>query len=410
MSKRQANSIPEEESSPSYGGPRQRTRGNGDGGVYRLPDGRYRWQVTVGRDANGKQKRLTGIAENKTEANRRRTEVLAAYQQGKISLPSTTTLGDWLDLWLARRQPHIAVGTYEQYVFRLKHVPADLRRLQLQAIKRPHIRELDGKLTAKGLAASSRSKILSHLRAAFEAAIDEELLIVNPAQGVRVTSTLAERSRHKRKALDLKELDAFIKAAETDRLYVLFYTLFSLGLRRGEALGLRWTDVDLQTGEIRVEQQVKIEGNQAVIGSLKTTGSRRRLYASPDLLALLHIQHRRQQEDQFLVGPAWTATGLIFTTAVGTPIHPRNVNHSICLICDAAGLARFSSHSARHTHISQRLRNGEKLEVVSASAGHASSEITLNTYRHVFDDEKRTDVFSLREQLAPIQINKENNK
>lgn len=230
----------------------------------------------------------------------------------------------------------------------------------------------------------------------------QRLWTLNPAQGVWAATTATERSQKKRKALAIDELQAFLQAAQQDALYPLFYTLFSLGLRRGEALGLRWQDLDLMSGEVRIEQQVKLEANRAFLGPLKTVNSRRRLYGSTDLLDIIQTVQRQQQAAQALAGPAWTETGLVFTTAIGTPIHPRNVNRAIYTICSAANLPRFSSHTARHTHITQRLRNGEKLEIVSAVAGHATPSITIDIYRSVMEDEKRLAVFSLRDQLAPL--------
>ncbi|UBV42605.1 site-specific integrase [Deinococcus taeanensis] len=383
---------------------RRRTRGNGDGGIYQLPDGRYRWQATLGRDDKGKQIRRSGTAPTKREASRALTEVLAAQRKGLLSLPDATTLGEWLDLWLARRKPQVAPGTHEQYTFRLKHVPSRLRRVRLQDLRRTHIRQLAADLMAKSLSVSTARKVMAHLRAALDEAIEEEVLVINPAQGVRITMTVAERSRQTRKALTTSELRVFLRAAHGDALYPFFYTLFSLGLRRGEGLGLRWQDIDLASGEIRIEQQVKIEANRAVIGALKTAGSRRRLYASPDLLEILHAQAAHQQADRELAGDAWVETGLVFTTAIGTAVHPRNVNRAIYAICDAAELPHFSSHTARHTHITQRLRAGEKVEVVAAVAGHASPSITLDIYRHVTDDEKRVSTFSLRDQLATPSV------
>lgn len=389
---------------------RKRTRANGEGGIYKTADGRYRWQITVGHDESGKQIRLSRSAPTKREASQMLADALTAHQRGLVSLPNATTLGEWLDLWLSRRRPHVSVGTYEQYVFHSRHIPQHLRRLKLQELKRSHVRDLAARLVEKGLSASSRSKVLSQLRAALDAALEEELLVVNPAQGVRAVKTAAERSLQKRKALTLDELQAFLDAAEEDPLYPLFYTLFSLGLRRGEVLGLRWQDVDLDTGEVRVEQQVKLEANRAVVGSLKTVNSRRRLFAGADLMEVIGRVQRQQQEARLLAGPAWNENGLVFTTAIGTPIHPRNVNRSIYTICKTAGLRRFSSHTARHTHITQRLRGGEKLEIVSAVAGHATPSITIDIYRSVLEDEKRLAVFSLRDHLAPTTRKQENQK
>lgn len=400
--KNPATGLPNAPETPSS---RQRTRGNGEGGIYRLPDGRYRWQVTVGRDDRGRQIRRSGTAPTKREAIRAADDLKAAQRKGLLVTPDATTLGQWMDLWLERRKPHVSPGTHEQYTFHLKHIPPDLRRLRLQDLKRSHVRELVADLTGKELSASTRRKVISHLRAALDEAIEHEVLVINPAQGMRMVATVAERSRQRRnKALTRPELRAFLRAAEGHTLYPLLYTLFSLGLRRGEALGLRWQDINLNSGEVRVEQQVKLEANRAVIGALKTVGSRRRLYASPDLIGLLHEHQRRQQSEKAMVGSAWVDTGLVFTTALGTALHPRNVNRAIYDLCEAAGLPKFSSHSARHTHITQRLQAGEKVEVVAAVAGHASPSITLDIYRHVMDDEKRVSPFSLRDQLTPPAV------
>ena len=387
---------------------RQRQRGNGQGGVYKRPDGRYQWQITLGRDQNGKQVRKTGMTRTKGEANRQLTELLAAKLKGQLALPQTVTLGSWLNHWLERRRARVAPSTFEQYQYRLRHVPAHLKRMQLQEIKRSHIRETDAQLLEKKLSSSLRSKVLSYLRSAFDEALEDEILMVNPASTVKAASTPETRRKRKRKALTLDELSAFLKAAECHPFSPLFFCLFSLGLRRGEALGLRWQDVDFNTGEVHVVQQVKVQANKALIGTLKTANSTRRLYAAPDLLDVLRGRQQEQKLERELCDSAWVDSGLIFTTAIGTAIHPRNVNRALYKICEQHRLPKFSSHSARHTLITTLLQAGEKLEVVSAIAGHANTSITLDIYREVLEEEKRAAVFSLRDRLnsrSPIKEN-----
>ena len=145
------------------------------------------------------------------------------------------------------------------------------------------------------------------------------------------------------------------------------------------------------------------------MGTLKTASSARRLYATSDLLQVLQGRQRHQQSERNLCGSAWVETDLIFTTAIGTPIHPRNVNRALYEICEQHQLPKFSSHSARHTLITTLLQAGEKLEVVSAIAGHANTSITLDIYREVLEDEKRTAAFSLRDRLNSYTSSKETN-
>lgn len=388
---------------------RNRVRGNSQGSVYALSSGKYRWAVTLGFDEAGKQIRHTGIAPNKTEATRALARAITDRERKVLTAPDKITLGEWLDRWLAGRKPRVAETTYDQYDIRLRvYVPDKLKKMRLQDITRAHIRDLDTALAHRKLSQSTRSKVLSHLRSAFEEAAEDKYLSSNPAYGLRVQATVAERSRHKRKALTNDELSRFLAAAADDPMYALFYTLFSLGLRRGEVLGLRWSDVSFDDGAIRIEQQVKLHKNKPVIGALKTTSSRRTLYASEDLLEVLRAREQEQRRDRAKCAEAWQETGLVFTTAIGTGLHPRNVNRSIKRLCDLGGIAPFSSHTGRHTNITHRLRNGEKLEVVASVAGHASPTITAEVYRHVLDDEKRTAVFSLRDQLQSATFSEGN--
>ncbi|PYE55481.1 tyrosine-type recombinase/integrase [Deinococcus yavapaiensis] len=380
---------------------RERERGNGLGSVRKLPSGKWQWSLTVGFDERGKQRRKSGTAPNETAAKKALATAMAAQAKGLLASPDRITLGEWLGRWLEGRKPHVSETTYELYATRLRlYVPENLKMLRLQTVKRTHLRDLETFLASKNLAASGRAKVFEHLRAAFDEAIEQELLAVNPARGIRVKATEAEKSvkSERRKALTDDELDRFLTAAEDDALYPLFYTLFSLGLRRGEALGLRWQDVNFHTGAIRVEQQVKLLRNKPVIGPLKTAGSRRTLYGSADLLDVLGERQAKQQHDRAALGEAWQECGLIFTTALGTLMHPRNVNRSIDRLCKRAGIRHFGSHAGRYTNITHRLRGGEKLEVVSAIAGHARPSITSDLYRDVMEDEKRLSVYSLKNQ------------
>ncbi len=411
-------------------------RGTNEGSVIREHvRGGFYSHVSLGYNPRtGKRARTTVYGKTKDEVKAKRDALLVAHRQGTITAPEKHTLGAWLDQWLESKKPHISEGSYRDYEGLLgRHVPQELKKMRLQAIKRAHLKELDTKLAkvhraepskkvsvtnkktvhkeekAKvTLSARTRSKVFQYLKAAFEEAIEQELIAVNPARGIRVranTQELQARATGADKALSEGEMFAFLDAALNHPLYPALYTMFSLGLRRGEALGLRWRSVNFTTGEIRIEQQVKMamvdkKMRPIISATLKTKGSRRKLFASEDLLEVLKARKTAQESDRKKLGDSWTENGLIFTTTLGTPYNPDNLNRAITNICRDAGLRRFSSHAARHTAISTQLRNGEKLEVVSAIAGHARPSITADLYRTVFDDEKREAVFSLKDKRA----------
>jgi integrase len=387
----------------------RRGQNEGTKAVFRA-DGRFMIHVSVGVKADGRRDRRTVYGATKEEARAKADSLRTNFRQGKVAPGDAITLGEWLARWLAMKAPHVAKTTIEDYTDILQHhvvtervgpgadrTPTRLSKMRLQAVKRSDLKALETRLTARSLSVSTRAKAIQYVAAALEEALEQELIAINPARKIRVKATQAEAQRRltaTQKALTDDSMFAFLDAAQGDPLYPVFHVLFSLGLRRGEALGLRWQDVDFTTGEIRVIQQIRLERDSSgksvpATAPLKTKNSRRTMYASPDLLEVLQARRAVQDEHRDTLGDAWTETGLVFTTSLGTILNPNNVNRTIARICDTAGLQRFSSHTGRHTAISHALRDGQKLEVISALAGHARPSITADLYRTVFESEKR---------------------
>jgi integrase len=276
---------------------------------------------------------VTVYDDTEREVIAKRDELLVAHRRGTLVSPEKTRLKEWLEPTLERQAPLLSPRSRELYAYTIRlYVPAHLQAMRLQAIKRHHIKKLEADLTLRELSASTRSKVLQHLRAAFEDAIEDEILTVNPARDIRVRTTNKEKNskvRRDEKALTEDERDRFLEAALDDPMYPLFYTIFSLGTRRCEALGLRWQDLNFKNKTADLVRAVKIVGGKAVIGPLKTVESRRDVPMSDDLIAVLEVRRQAQERDKDILGPTWVENGLVFTTALGTPIHPCNVNRAI---------------------------------------------------------------------------------
>jgi integrase len=378
-------------------------RGNGEGTEPRLhKSGLYVIYISLGHKPNGTRDRRAVYGKTKELARSKRDALLHENRQGKIAHSDSISFGEWLEKWLQGRKPHIAKTTHDLYAFRIrKWIPDRYKQMRLQAIKRGEMRDLLAYLANKNLSSGERSRLLQHITAAFEEAIDRELIAVNPSRGMKIQATQAEESKTLRTAqiaLTPEARDLFLDAAKNDPFYPLFYTMFSLGLRRGEALGLRWTDVDFITGTVQISQQIRVEDSKPVIAIVKTKKSKRTLTASQDLLEVLRLRRALQEQHQRTLGNSWTVSNLVFTTTLGTMIHPRNLNRTIDRICKNSELTHFSSHAARKTFITDLLREGEKLEVVSALAGHSRPSITSDIYRTVMEDETRSVVYSIAER------------
>jgi integrase len=174
-------------------------------------------------------------------------------------------------------------------------------------------------------------------------------------------------------AADETELGPFV------RLAVL------TGLRRGELLGLPWHDVDLEGGMLHVTQTAQRLRQQGIVfGPPKTDRSRRAVALSAEAVAVLRMQRRRQAEKRLLVGSAYRDDlGLVFATAIGTPLEPGNVLRTWYRVRTAAGLPTLRIHDLRHAHATLMLAGGVHPKVVSERLGHGSVTVTLDTYSHV---------------------------
>jgi integrase len=169
----------------------------------------------------------------------------------------------------------------------------------------------------------------------------------------------------------------------------LYVVALSLGLRRGEALGLRWEDVDLDTRTLRIEVSMGVVGGKLTLGEPKSATSRRTLPIPASLVTALRAHAIRQMEERLVVGSRWQDTGYVFTSTVGTPIHPGNLMKSFHALLDRAGLPRIRFHDLCHSCASLLAAQGVPARVAMEVLGHADIRITQNIYTHVFDEAKQ---------------------
>jgi integrase len=206
------------------------------------------------------------------------------------------------------------------------------------------------------------------------------MLARNPADAVQPPRA----DRRELATLPAADVSALMAAADATPIGTLVRMAVMTGMRRGELLGLRWQDVDMATGTASVQQTAqRISGRGWVFRQPKTQLSRRAIALSPDTVRMLAAHRRAQLEARLLAGSAWQDYGLVFTSALGTPLEPGTVARTWARIVTQAGVGPVRWHDLRHAHATLMLSAGVHPKVVGERLGHASVGITLDTYSHV---------------------------
>jgi integrase len=370
----------------------RRRRGRGEGSIRERADGRWEVRVDLGRGSDGKRRRKSAFAATQAEAVRKLKQLAGRQIDGHLLTTSTPTVASYLEDWFATNTDSWRPSTRRGYRRAIDGflVPAfgalRLEQLTPQLIQRW--------LTQHKTEHGARRRIsLAHatLRSALSDAQRLQLVSINAATLVKVPKVTTRVIA----PLDVDQSRAFLAEASSHRLNALFSVALACGLRLGEATGLRWEDVDLTTGEMRIRQQLQRVGKRLVAQELKTVKSRRTLALPTVCLDALKTHRTRQLEERLKAGPRWVETGLVFTTyrvckegkgahlKVGAGLHPRNVLRTLHGLLTAAKLPLVRFHDLRHSAASLLIAEGVELVEVSMLLGHSELRVTADLYAHL---------------------------
>jgi len=351
------------------------------------------WEIAIdiGRDpATGRRRQhfetVKGI---KKDAERRLAELLVSIEQGSYIKPKRLSLGEYLRQWLDNYvQLNCSARTKASYEMIIRcHIIPELGMIPLSQLEPRHLQACYGRLKAQGRAdgkgqLSPRTVRYCHSLIAEALGHAQRMGLVS--RNVAQATQAPRASRKVMPSLTPADVPRFLEAAKETPYFTLFYTLLYTGMRRGEALALRWRNVDLAMASLAVvETAYRLHGT-TVTKEPKTSHSRRQIALSPSLALLLH-QHRAQQETQrALLRGQLTEDDFVFAHLPdGGVLDPSTVSHAFAKTIRRAGLPPIPLHSLRHTHATLMLQAGVHPKVVSERLGHSSIRITLDTYSHV---------------------------
>jgi integrase len=348
----------------------------------------YSVVLDLGRGPDGRRiRRWHSGYRTKRDAERARVELLARVDHGSYVEPSRLTVSMFLrDQWLPGLSGQLRPTTLEGYRRNVhRYVVPAIGGVLLQRLTPAHLNTLYASLQAGGgkggrpLAARTVLAVHVTLRKALGDAARWGLVVRNVAE-------LASRPKPQRtdmRTWSAAQLRAFLEHVQDDRLAAAWMLAASTGMRRGELLGLRWTDVDLDQARVAVQQTLVVAGGLVVKSGPKTSRGRRAIALDTRTVAALRAWRAAQAAERLAWGPSWTDSGLVFTREDGTPIHPQRLSAWFGRHVRDARLPRIRFHDLRHTHASLGLAAGVPVKIMSERLGHATSSFTADTYQHV---------------------------
>jgi integrase len=353
-------------------------RGNGEGTIVKRADGR--WAAAIIFDG---YRRKWIYGKTRRDVSDRLRKIRSDIAEGRPVMNERLTMSEYLNRWLyevAKQRTRPMTWRGYEHLVRL-HILPTLGRVRLAKLTPQHVQSLITQKVREGrLSPRTIQYMHSVLRAALNQAVRWRMVHYNAAAMV----SPPRGTRREVMALAPEEARRLLDAACGDRLEALYSVALALGLRQGEALGLRWSDIELDAGVLRVRrasQRIPHQGTQLV--ETKTTRSRRTLVMPPIVINALRAHRARQAMERLAAGERWVDLNLVFASGRGTLADGPNITHRFHKLLQRAGLPQMRFHDLRHACASLLLVQGVHPRVVMETLGHSQISLTMNTYSHV---------------------------
>jgi integrase len=370
----------------------------------------YSIAVSLGRDpTTGKYRyQWVSVKGTKREAEKRLSELLSQIDNGTFIRPSKTTLAEYLETWLREYVwPELAPRTAEGYdlVVRRHLIPA-LGRITLTELRPEHIQRYQSEKLSCGRADGKGGlspRTVRHHYMALHAALGRAVKMGLVSRNVADAVSPPRYQRHQWQSLSESGVNSVLEAARKTPYYVLFYQALFTGMRRSELLALRWCDVDLLLGRVQVRRSLhQLRTREIVIRSPKSERSRRMVSLPPSATLVFQEEKEKQWRERAALGLELNEDDLIFRDLEGRPLCPDTVTHAWVKLVRRIGLRGIRLHDARHTHASLMLKQGVHPKIVQERLGHASIQLTLDTYSHVVPGLQEAAAAGFDKMISPM--------
>jgi integrase len=418
-------------------------RGQNEGTIFEERPGRWVACLSAGyKIVDGKRRRIRKkfVASTRDAVHKKLTKALGRQQRGRKVSTELHPLGKFLESWLGEvAKNSVRPKTFRTYsdIVKLHIAPAlgsiKVEKLTPEIVQRflndkmgsaicphckvsvrgnwtEHIAELHSNEKAIGFRPIS-AKTVGHIRATLRCALAVAMQWYDLDRNPAATAKPPRAPKKEMRSLSPDEARCYLKAAARERLEALFTVTVALGLRQAEILGLKWTDIDFESGTIEVRRQLqRIDGKLQLVETKSEEGARPLVIPAVGISAL-HRHRVRQDEERLAAGEEWRETGMVFTTTIGTMMDARSVIRRHHAILKAAKIPHLRFHDLRHSAATLLLAQGVSPKYISQMLGHRQVAFTMQTYAHVIKEtqqqlaDKMDDILNpVAPQVAPSKV------
>ena len=372
-------------------------RANREGSIYRRKDGYWVAALTLG---SGKRKYI--YCRSQAEAVLALQQAQQAYMLGTLTSTRKETLEIFLLNWLHYEvQPRVRERTYQTYEQIVKQVLLpSLGKIVLQKLTSWDIQDLYQQKRRQQAAPSTIYKIHRVLRHALNDAVKLGHVLRNVSQFVELPPV--KKRERAIQALTFEQARALLSVVQNDPLEALYVLALTTGMRQGELLALKWSDLDLTYGKLQVQRTLlRVSGGEAIVSEPKSPTSRRRIHLSQLALSALHRHAQRQRVTRQRGGRSKQAPEWVFCNEEGSPLRASSLLHqSFYPLLDKADLPRIRFHDLRHSTATLLLTLGVHPKIVQELLGHSQIAVTLDSYSHVLPTLQEESIEQLNRALT----------
>lgn len=350
-----------------------------------------------------KQKWFSGY-KTKKEAQDARIEIVSKINNNNFVIPKKLTVKEYLESWFKTYvEPNLSPTTVQGYKVNIfHHMIPYIGGIQLQQLKAVNIQEMyntlkekgriDGK---KGLSSTSIRYVHRVLREALQHAVQQQLLPRNIADDI----TLPQAKKYKPKVYKPEEIATLLQCVKNTEYETAIHLAALLGLRRGEVLGLKWSDVDFKNKSITIQRQLLPTTKGIIFKDPKTEDSIRTIALSERLVDILKKEKIKQKKQKLLLGKDYHDNDLICCKDNGEMFHPSSFSHDFAKILKQNNMEHIRFHDLRHSAATNMLNANIPIKLASNILGHSSVTITMDIYSHVINEKQKEAIETLDKSI-----------